>query len=251
MLAGWPTMIPSTAIPSLSVSSSWKILGVSLDRKSRIPTIARQDASRMLQQLNQALLKPQQHVEILRSPLIPRLFHQLTLGVVHKKTLKSIDSAVKSVIRKSLRPPNDTSNAFFHSAINVRGMGIPHLQSRIHLNRKLRTDRHLANQNQLLHWALRHSSGQPFHRLVLKTTIVGGEVISVKEQTEVARKNSLWNTLDGTCLRDTPTVPQSHNYFVIQKTFFQLPSSARLNYVRESSQRKVGEVGVDLQRTPS
>ncbi|KAF7233600.1 hypothetical protein EG68_08649 [Paragonimus skrjabini miyazakii] len=107
---------------------------------------------------------------------------------------------------------NDSSNAFFYAAINAGGLGIPHLQSRIPLNRKVRLDRHLASQNPLLHWALREPSIQSFHRLALKTTVIGGEVVTSKEQAEIAWRNSLWNTYDGAGLRDTPTLPQSHNW---------------------------------------
>ncbi|KAF5403349.1 hypothetical protein PHET_03136 [Paragonimus heterotremus] len=71
-------------------------------------------------------------------------------------------------------------------AINDGGLGIPHLQSRIPLNRKSRLDRHLASQNPLLYWALREPSSQPFHRLALHTTVIGGEVVTSKEQAEAA-----------------------------------------------------------------
>ncbi|KAF5405667.1 hypothetical protein PHET_00813 [Paragonimus heterotremus] len=127
MLADQPITIASNAIPLSSVLSSWKVLGIPFNWKGKLPTTAKQDACSMLRELSQAPLKPQQRVDILRTHLIPRLIHQLTLGVVHKKTLKAIDLAVKSSLRRWLRLPNDVSNAFFHAAINDGGLGIPHL----------------------------------------------------------------------------------------------------------------------------
>ncbi|KAA3674947.1 uncharacterized protein DEA37_0001540 [Paragonimus westermani] len=212
MLDNRPLSIAGTTVPSSSTSSEWQVLGIPFNWKGKLPTSAISDTSRMLDEVTQAPLKPQQRVEILRSHLIPRLIHQLTLGVVHKKTLRCIDNKVRFALRKWLRLPNDTSKAFFYSSIDTGGMGIPHLQSRIPLNRRARLNRHLATTNDLLHWALREPASQPFSRLALSNTVIGGEIVSNKQEAAAAWCKSLWNTLDGAGLRHSLTTPQAHTW---------------------------------------
>ncbi|KAF8571522.1 hypothetical protein P879_01621 [Paragonimus westermani] len=186
MLDSHPTLVSFTLTPSSSISPAWNVLGITSNWQGKLLTTAVRGASRMLQKVSQVPLEPQQRVEILRSHLIPRLFRQLTLGVVHKRTLRFIDTTVKTSVRKWLRFPDDISNAFFYSSINVVGVGIPQLQSQIPLDRRTRSDRHLASQDLLLHWALRQPSTQPFHRLALIPTIIEGEVVSTKQKAETA-----------------------------------------------------------------
>ncbi|KAF8562246.1 hypothetical protein P879_09799 [Paragonimus westermani] len=103
MLDSRPTPVSSTLSSSSSISSTWNVLGIAYKWKGKLHTTAVRDASKMLQDVSHASLKPQQRVEILPSHLIPRLIHQLTLGVVHKRTLRFIDFTVKASLRKWLR----------------------------------------------------------------------------------------------------------------------------------------------------
>ncbi|KAF5405666.1 hypothetical protein PHET_00812 [Paragonimus heterotremus] len=114
-------------------------------------------------------------------------------------------------------------------------------------------DRHLASQNSLLHWALREPSSQPFHRLALHTTVIGGEVVTSKEQAEAACRNSLWNTLDSAGLRDTPTIPQSHNWLrhpeKLRPSTFIRAVKLRAGVLPAKSRRSRGRLSTNPQLT--
>ncbi|KAF5395779.1 hypothetical protein PHET_11369 [Paragonimus heterotremus] len=166
----------------------------------------------MLEEVSRAHLKPHQGVEILRSHLIPRLIHLLTLGVVHQKTLNNVDSKVTAALRKLIRLPADTSKALFHSGIDAGCLGILHLLSHIPLDRKARLGRHFPTTNGLLHWFSREPPSQPFFLLALRTRTIGGDIITNRQEAAAAWCKSLWNTLDGTGLCNLPTVSQAHNW---------------------------------------
>lgn len=100
-----------------------------------------EDLIRMLQEVQAAPLKPQQRIEILRFHSLPRLDHSLLLYCVHKNSLRTMDRTICNYIKRWLRLPKDTSNAFFYATVEDGGLGIPHLQSRIPLLRRERLEK--------------------------------------------------------------------------------------------------------------
>ena len=73
-------------------------------------------------------LKPQQRLWILKTNLIPGLFHQLVLGSVSHKMLSGMDRVIKSTARNNLHWPSDTPMDMFHDKEDAGGLGIPLLQ---------------------------------------------------------------------------------------------------------------------------
>ena len=77
-----------------------------------------------LHSISQAPLMPCQRVYILRTHLLPSLVHFLTFGTIRLELLNSADVAIRKSVRKWLRLPKDTPNAFLHATIKMGGMGI-------------------------------------------------------------------------------------------------------------------------------
>ena len=111
---------------SSSRSDKWKYLGVEYNGDGRLKVV--EDISVELGRLDRAPLKPQQKLFALRTVLLPRLFHKISLGLVLMGRLKKLDNAVRAVVRKWLRLHHDVPVAYFHGAIRDGCLGIPSLR---------------------------------------------------------------------------------------------------------------------------
>lgn len=143
--------VAETRIPPLSVSDTVQYLGIQFNFKGRCPVTYIDSLNNYLEEISRAPLKPQQRIKILRDNLLPRLLYPLTLGVVHKNTLKSMDRTIHAAIRKWLRLPADTPLAYLHFPIAAGGLGIQHLTSLIPFHRRKRLEALLSAPNRLLH----------------------------------------------------------------------------------------------------
>jgi hypothetical protein len=85
------------------------------------------DAATALDRLTKAPLKPQQRLIILKTHLIPKLLHGLTLGNVSQGRLDQLDRQVRRAVRTWLKLPLDVPTAFFHASVSDGGLGIPSL----------------------------------------------------------------------------------------------------------------------------
>lgn len=120
-------------IPQISVTQMWKYLGVSFEGPELTNDYDDSSFYKMLEQTTKAPLKPQQRIKLLKSVLIPRMTHRLTLGKSRSSTLKKLDVHSRSFVRRWLHLPKDVCTAFFHAPTSVGGLGIPCLQQFIPL----------------------------------------------------------------------------------------------------------------------
>lgn len=126
-------------IQSIGPTTQWKYLGINLTGEKidkHLPPI--QDK---LNRVKEALLKPQQKLEIISKIIIPSLQHQAVLGSATQEELNSIDTQVRSTVRKIMHFPNDVPNCYLHAPVRCGGMGIPELAFRIPINRYMRFKR--------------------------------------------------------------------------------------------------------------
>ncbi|KAA3673246.1 uncharacterized protein DEA37_0011154 [Paragonimus westermani] len=212
MLDDRPITLASSTITSLSPADEFQFLGVPFNWKGKLPTKALKDLDRMLRELRSAPLKPQQRVDILRFHLLPKLDHALILSDVHKNTLRSMDLSVRSAVKQWLRLPKDTSNAFFYASINDGGLGIPHLQTKIPLNRRDRLEKRLNSSHPMTTWALRDPASLTTHRLARYPVFASGTPVTDKASADEAWRQHLHATLDGAPLRDVRTPATSHHW---------------------------------------
>ena len=78
-------------------------------------------------ELSRAPLKPQQRLFILRTNLIPSLYHTAVLGRLYKKSLKFLDQITGAAVPSWLRLPHDTPLGYFHAHHGDGGLDIPPL----------------------------------------------------------------------------------------------------------------------------
>lgn len=126
-------------IQSIGPSTKWKYLGVHLTGEKidkHLPSLQGK-----LNRVKDALLKPQQKLEIIGKIIIPSINHQACLGLATQDELNSIDTHVRSVVRGLMHLPQDVPNCYIHAPIRCGGMGIPELAVRIPINRFSRMKR--------------------------------------------------------------------------------------------------------------
>lgn len=111
----------------------WRYLGVEFEGV-RVAG-SRVSIAGYLEKLTRAPLKPQQRMHILRSFLLPRLYHGLVLGRVSAGYLQSLDVRIRASVRKWLCLPKDVPVGYLHASTRAGGLGVPHLGSLIPLLR--------------------------------------------------------------------------------------------------------------------
>ena len=114
-------------IRALSIVDTYKYLGVLIGPRMQFASLADR-IQKGLHSISRAPLVPCQRVYILRIHLLPSLVHFLTFGIISLKSLNSADVAIRKSVRKWLRLPKDTPNAFLHATIKMGGMGILQLR---------------------------------------------------------------------------------------------------------------------------
>lgn len=108
----------------------WTYLGVSFGVQGICRT-TQGKVTAILERIDRAPLKPLQKLVILRDHGIPSLTHQLVLGKTTMAALKQMDVTVRRYIRKWLRLPFDSANAYIHGPVGDGGLGIMELLSQI------------------------------------------------------------------------------------------------------------------------
>ncbi|KAK7874081.1 hypothetical protein R5R35_004625 [Gryllus longicercus] len=110
-------------IPQINTTTSWKYLGVEFTPMGAMKTS--DDLKALIERVTKAPLKPQQRLKILRSYVIPKLYHGIVLGGTTLQKLRQLDLQSRAAVRRWLRLPHDVSKAFFHATVADGGLGIP------------------------------------------------------------------------------------------------------------------------------
>ena len=149
-----------------------------------------------------APLKPQQRLWILKTHLIPGLYHQLTLGTVSKDVLSGMDSVLRRTVRSFLHWPKDTPMEMFHAAEDAGGLGIPLLQVCIPILKEQRMVKILNSSDKLMGAVAKTSFFKNQMRIIgkLRGKINGG-MPKNKQETKEALKMALHEKLDGKGLK--------------------------------------------------
>lgn len=207
-------------IPPLSVSDTFQYLGIKFNFKGRCPVSHIDSLNNYLQEISCAPLKPQQRIKILRDNLLPRLIYPLTLGVVHKNTLKSMDRTIHAAIRKWLRLPADTPLAYLHSSIAAGGLGIQHLTSTIPFHRRKRLEALLSAPNRLLHRLPTLPALASYSHLGQMQVRIGHERVTSKEEASQCWVRQLYSSNDGKGLVLAQHSKESHTWLRCPQSVF-------------------------------
>lgn len=125
--------INGETVKSISPSMGWKYLGINwigekIDK--HLP-----DIRSKLDRVKNAILKPQQKLEIITKVILPGIFHQAILGNASQEELSSIDIHVRNEVRGIMHFPHDIPISYIHAPVRCGGMGVPELLIRIPLLR--------------------------------------------------------------------------------------------------------------------
>jgi hypothetical protein len=121
--------IAGEQLPHVTSVSSWRYLGVSFNPRG-LSTVEL-DVADALNRLTRAPLKPQQRLVVLRTHLIPKLLHGLTLGNITRGRLEQMDRQIRKAMRTWLKLPKDVPIAFFYTSVLDGGLGVPSLLTAI------------------------------------------------------------------------------------------------------------------------
>ena len=131
---------------ALRVTEDYKYLGNAISA-SRTKGSTVQELQRGIAELSRAPLKAEQRLFILRTNLIPSLYHTAVLGCIYKKTLKFLDQITRAAVRSWLRLPHDVPLGYFHAHSGDGGLDVPPLSLTIPLLRTKRMGRLVASSD--------------------------------------------------------------------------------------------------------
>ncbi|GBN58406.1 Retrovirus-related Pol polyprotein from type-2 retrotransposable element R2DM [Araneus ventricosus] len=120
--------VRSSFIMPLIVGEKFKYLGVNFTAQGLLAADCTPTLNDYLSNLASAPLKPQQRLFILRTILLPMLYHLLVLSSVRAGHLAKLDSRVHAFIRKVLYLPTDCLIAYLYTAISDGGLGVHSLR---------------------------------------------------------------------------------------------------------------------------
>uniref|UniRef100_A0A6M2DU98 Putative reverse transcriptase n=1 Tax=Xenopsylla cheopis TaxID=163159 RepID=A0A6M2DU98_XENCH len=192
-------------LPALKRSDEWKYLGVQFTPEGLHIGNTVDKLTKLLNTVTRAPLKPQQRLFVLRTALLPRLMHEISLGSTKLSQLNTCDKLIRERVRGWLTLPKDTPNAYFHANMKDGGLSISSLRWVAPLRRKNR----LSN----LPMELRDS---PFCQGEIAKTMKrlkenGVEYLSGKAIDERWAK-LLYKAVDGAALVKSRMVHQQHRW---------------------------------------
>lgn len=117
-------------LPIIGNISTFKYLGHTICNQGFTKPSLRHLAD-WLSKLERAPLKPAQKLELLRSFLIPKLFHGFQVPTILAKTLRAADRLIKRSAKKMAHLNIHTGDQFFHAKIRDGGLGFPCLRQLI------------------------------------------------------------------------------------------------------------------------
>ena len=198
-------------IPSLSVTGEYKYLGIQVSATGNNMKV-KEVLDQGLRNLTEAPLKPQQRLYLLNTFLLPKFYHQLVLVSPSDKLLRWLDVCIRSAVRKWLRLPRDTPNAYFHANDQDGGLRIQSLQYSVPLMRKQRLEKLVTSQDP----AVIAMRGTERHMKILrrsgKIPVIGQASATSKVAQRIAWRNLLISSVDGRGLASHPEVPRIHNW---------------------------------------
>jgi hypothetical protein len=205
-------------VPTTDILGYYKYLGLSMTA-GRVHPMAQDRLRRHLKKLDKVPLKPQQSMYLLRTHVLPGLPHLLVLDPCTRTMLRKMDVSVRKNVRKWVRLPHDTSNAFIHAPAREGGLGVGTLVLNIPLLKRDRVDsqvrRAVSETDPVLVAVVRHSAWLRREIERWSTPMVYARLpMTSKENVKAALAWSLHSSVDGRGLRYHSLVPGSQDWVV-------------------------------------
>ena len=129
--------IPVTA---LGIGDTYKYLGITFKPKGTYAAV-KDKVIKKIAAVNSVPLKPQQRLHILKTNIVPAVWHELVMAEVFATDLRQLDRVVRAAVRGWLHLPKDTPIPFYHADLRDGGLGIPCIEQKsqsLRLSRLLR-----------------------------------------------------------------------------------------------------------------
>lgn len=197
-------------MPSLGRTDEFKYLGVTFTADGRCKQLPQQDLVPMLESLSKAPLKPQQRLHALRTVVLPKLYHRLTLGSVKIGSLNKVDLLIRRNVRKWLDLPNDVPIAFFHAPVSHGGLGIPSIRWQapwLRWSRLVGINLPNVEPNSTANTFIATEIDRAERRLR-----VNGQNLRSGKDIEAYWSRKLYESVDGAGLRDAGKCKQAHRW---------------------------------------
>ena len=198
-------------VPAITIDNSYKYLGLqfsfhgpSVDVLSSLTT--------KLKNLTEAPLKPQQRLWILKSKVIPSLYHSLVLGNLTFGQLKDLDRRIRRTVRGWVKLPRDTPVPFFHAKVGDGGLGIDCLEFHVPYMKSQRLLNLMASDDPIVREACKDFSFRHEVRKWGKRRTYGGFIMGSPELSSQAWKSCLYSSVDGRGLTQSSDVPWVHKW---------------------------------------
>ncbi|KAI4472905.1 hypothetical protein M0804_015563 [Polistes exclamans] len=163
-----------------------------------------------LQRITKAPLKPQQRLYIIRSILLPRLYHRLVLAGTTLGTMKSLDRQVRSSARKWLRLLPDVPKVYFHAPTREGGFGLPSFETAVPCSIIERLDSMAQSTSPAARAAYDEAWVQNRIRWACRAlTKNNGEALRSKQHVDRWWSEALHKSVDGRELRESAKVSAS------------------------------------------
>ncbi|VDP46191.1 unnamed protein product [Echinostoma caproni] len=115
--------VDGSPLKSMSPVDEAKYMGPGFTWKGRKAVRHTGKLNEMLGDLTKAPLKPHQRLELLRVFAIPKLVHDLTLGVAHRNTLKYLDRMIRETQRARIGRSARTENPLTAIVTGTKSFG--------------------------------------------------------------------------------------------------------------------------------
>lgn len=120
---GATLVVGDRELQAARAGASWVYLGVPFGTAGSM-AVGFPEVRAALDKLAAAPLKPLQKLEMLRTHILPSFLHRLVLARTHRKVLEKIDIATRALVRRWLRLPHDSANAYIHGPVGDGGLGV-------------------------------------------------------------------------------------------------------------------------------
>ncbi|CAD6238435.1 GSCOCG00012534001-RA-CDS, partial [Cotesia congregata] len=198
-------------IPALKRSDEWKYLGVPFSPTGKLCCDPCGKLNENLKILKAAPLKPQQRLFVLRTTVIPSLYHLLVLGNTTISLLNKLDKMVRASVRNWLMLPHDVANAYFHSDVLDGGLSIPSFRWTVPLQRFHRLSKLKIFEDKEVPELVSRFLKMELSRVERRLNDHGNDIRTL-EQCKTRIANILHNSNDGKALSDSRGVVQQHRW---------------------------------------
>ena len=188
--------INGSNLETTTYSGTFKYLGIKFNPNGKT-SINTNDLQDIIDRVKRAPLKPFQKLELIRSNIIPKLFHRLVLGKISKGLLTKLDDKVRTFMKDCMDLPHDTPTSFFYTRISDGGLGLPSFLDRVPVTLYKRVSKFATSKDSIVA-TLRES--QRIKSLLLKCNELSNIHPPAVMSTDVALKRhrtDLYKKIDG------------------------------------------------------